>query len=295
MFSPDGTEPAPGTRFDPPQGLHRLTVQPTPAQPTRNNQQRELPMTHQPLRTPEQQLAAAKRGLGLPVVVAICGSTRFMEQMAAADLEETASKRIVVKPGCDLKKPHLLWADPDRAERLKEDLDELHRAKIRLADEVLVVGDYIGDSTRSEVRYARALGLWVRFTHPGVDPDPVSLPESTYELRTVGSTATISLPSVVPVPGLHVYELPEHLREAGDGVANPWRLGHHSGLALAAFPCKEDALRGAREIADLTDWTRSAEDIRTDPSFDMEDYADYLTGRTNALLVSASMGREELA
>lgn len=252
-------------------------------------------MPNQPLLIPEQQLVAAKRGLGLPVVVAICGSIRFMEQMVEADLEETAAKRIVVKPGCDLKKPHPLWADPDRAERLKAELGELHRGKIRLADEVLVVGDYIGDSTRSEIRYARALGLWVRFTHPEVDPDPVTLPESTYELRTAGSTATISLPSVVPVPGLHVYELPEHLREAGDGVANPWWLGHHSGLALAAFPRKEDALRGAREIAGLTDWTRSAGDIRTDPSFDVEDYADYLAGRTNAVLVSASMSREELA
>lgn len=75
-------------------------------------------MPHRLLRTPEQQLAAPKRGLGLPVVVAICGSTRFMEQMAEPDLRETTAKRIVVKPGCDLKKPHLLWADPDLAERL---------------------------------------------------------------------------------------------------------------------------------------------------------------------------------
>lgn len=173
--------------------------------------------------------------------------------------------------------------------------DELHRAKLRLADEVLVVGDYIGDSTRSEIRYARSLGLWIRFTHPEVDPDSVTLPESAYALRTVGSTATISLPSVVPVPGLHVYELPEDLREEGDGVANPWRLRHHSGLVLAAFPLKEDALRGAREIADLSDWTRSAGDITAAPSFDVDDYAGRLTGRTNALLVSAPPGRKELA
>ncbi|WP_250291804.1 hypothetical protein [Streptomyces atroolivaceus] len=78
----------------------------------------------------------------------------------------------------------------------------------------------------------------------------------------------------MPVPGLHVYELPERLREKGDGAANPWRLGHHSGLALAAFPSKEDALRGAREIADLTDWTRGAGDISADPSFDVHDYAE---------------------
>ncbi|MFD6278051.1 hypothetical protein ACFWFI_21145 [Streptomyces sp. NPDC060209] len=162
-----------------------------------------------------------------------------------------------------------------------------------LANSGTFVGNYIGDSTRSEIRYARTLGLWVRFTHPEVDPDPVTLPKSTYELRTVGTTATIPLPSVVPVPGLPVYELPEHCREEGDGLANPWRLGHHSGLALAAFPSKEDALRGARELADLTDWPRSASDISTDPSFDVDDYADYLTGRTNALLVPASPVREE--
>lgn len=252
-------------------------------------------MSNQLLRTPEQLLATAKRGLGLPVIVAICGSTRFMEQMIEADLQETVAHRIVVKPGCDVKNPHRMWADPDRAERLKSDLDELHRARLRLADEVLVVGDYIGDSTRSEIRYARSLGLWVRFTHPEIDPDPVTLPESTYELRTVGAAATISLPSVVPVQGLHVYELPTHLREEGDGGANPWRLGHHSGLGLAAFPSQDDALRGAREIADLTDWTRSAGDISTDPSFDADDYADRLTGRTNALLVSASTGRDGLA
>ncbi|MEV4808101.1 hypothetical protein AB0K18_49650 [Nonomuraea sp. NPDC049421] len=50
-------------------------------------------------------------------------------------------------------------------------LDDLHRAKIRLADEVLVVGDYIGDSTRAEIAYARSLGKPVRFTHPEVDLD----------------------------------------------------------------------------------------------------------------------------
>lgn len=120
--------------------------------------------------TPEESLAAAKRQLGLPPIVAICGSTRFMTDMAEADLRETEAGKIVVKPGCDLKSPHELWSDPVEAEALKARLDELHRAKIRLADEVLVVGDYIGDSTRAEIAYARSLGRPVRFTHPEVDP-----------------------------------------------------------------------------------------------------------------------------
>ncbi|WP_329027875.1 hypothetical protein [Streptomyces sp. NBC_01423] len=123
----------------------------------------------QPL-TPEESLADAKARLGLPRIVVICGSTRFMAEMAEAELRETEAGRIVVKPGCDLKSPHALWSDPVGAEALKARLDELHRAKIRLADVALVVGDYIGDSTRAEIAYARSLGKPVRFTHPEVDP-----------------------------------------------------------------------------------------------------------------------------
>ncbi|MEU7102484.1 hypothetical protein AB0A66_29705 [Streptomyces longwoodensis] len=123
--------------------------------------------------TPEEQLAEVKRRLGLPLVVVICGSTRFMTEMAEADLRETEAGRIVVKPACDLKSPHQLWSGLGESEAaaLKARLDDLHRAKIRLADEALVVGDYIGDSTRAEIAYARSLGKPVRFTHPEVDPD----------------------------------------------------------------------------------------------------------------------------
>ncbi|KIQ65812.1 hypothetical protein TR51_18915 [Kitasatospora griseola] len=120
--------------------------------------------------TPEERLADAKKLLGLPRVVVICGSTRFMAEMAEADLRETVAGRIVVKPGCDMKSPHGLRSDPAGAKALKALLDDLHRAKIRLADEVLVVGDYIGDSTRAEIAYARSLGRPVRFTCPDVDP-----------------------------------------------------------------------------------------------------------------------------
>jgi hypothetical protein len=127
-------------------------------------------MSYPKLLTPEEQLAEAKERLTIPKIVVICGSTRFMDQMTEADLRETAAGNIVVKPGCNMKDPHSLWEDPLEAERLKARLDQLHRAKIRLADEVLVVGDYIGSSTTAEIRYARALGKPVRFTHPEVDP-----------------------------------------------------------------------------------------------------------------------------
>ncbi|MFF3964041.1 hypothetical protein ACFYZI_21105 [Streptomyces griseorubiginosus] len=135
--------------------------------------------------TPEQKLAEAKQHLSIPHIVVICGSTRFMAEMNQADLGETVAGRIVVKPGFDMKSPHGLSTDPADAEAEAEAdaptqtqvqalmvrLGELHRAKIRLADEVLIVGDYIGDSTRAEIAYARSLGKPVRFTHPEVAHD----------------------------------------------------------------------------------------------------------------------------
>lgn len=62
-----------------------------------------------------------------------------MTEMYETDRRETKAGRIVVKPACDMKSPHELWSDPAEAKTLKAQLDDLHRAKIRLADEVLVV------------------------------------------------------------------------------------------------------------------------------------------------------------
>jgi L-asparaginase/Glu-tRNA(Gln) amidotransferase subunit D len=51
------------------------------------------------------------------------------------------------------------------AEGTKEMLDDMHKRKIDMADEILVinVGGYIGSSTRSEIEYAHATGKAVRF------------------------------------------------------------------------------------------------------------------------------------
>jgi len=109
-------------------------------------------------------------------VVAICGSTKFWDLMAQANWTETAAGRIVLAPGCDLKAPGLVWSDPLEAEALKRRLDLLHRHKITLADEVLVVTDdsgYVGSSTRDEITYAQALGRPVRYTDPAHPDQPV--------------------------------------------------------------------------------------------------------------------------
>lgn len=103
-----------------------------------------------------------------PKVVCICGSMRFQADMALAAQDESLAGRIVLMPHVNMVLFDGQLANP---EQVKADLDQLHRAKIRMANEVLVVGDYIGESTTAEIAYARYLGTPVRFTHPDVDPE----------------------------------------------------------------------------------------------------------------------------
>jgi hypothetical protein len=127
-------------------------------------------MTYPELLSPEEKLADGKERLGIRDVVVLCGSMRFADEMAEVAIVESVAGALVLKPDCNMKLPHPLWADPADAEALKVRLDEQHRQKIRLADRVLVVGPYIGSSTTAEIAYARELGKPVRFTHPEVDP-----------------------------------------------------------------------------------------------------------------------------
>jgi hypothetical protein len=47
----------------------------------------------------------------------------------------------------------------------KEMLDDMHKRKIDMADEIYVinVGGYIGSSTKSEIEYAKANGKGIRY------------------------------------------------------------------------------------------------------------------------------------
>lgn len=100
-----------------------------------------------------------------PTVVCLCGSSRFMEAFQAANLSETLAGRIVLSIGCTTK----IDADLQRMDQLtaekKIELDELHKRKIDLADEILVldVDGYTGDSARSEIHYARVNGKRIRY------------------------------------------------------------------------------------------------------------------------------------
>ncbi len=109
--------------------------------------------------------------VGFPVVVCLCGSTRFMDTFFAAGWEETLADRIILSVGVCKYGPadHTgEWLGPETVKRL----DELHFRKIDLADEVLIlnVGGYIGESTRHELDYAYETGKIVRFWEPDKAP-----------------------------------------------------------------------------------------------------------------------------
>jgi hypothetical protein len=105
-----------------------------------------------------------------PKIVCLCGSTRFMEAFQKANLAETMAGNIVLSVGCNTKSDADLFSgmDKESAIALKHQLDELHKRKIDLADEILVlnVGKYIGESTHNEIRYAVELNKTVRFLEP---------------------------------------------------------------------------------------------------------------------------------
>ena len=63
-----------------------------------------------------------------------------------------------------------VWENMDEGTltQTKEMLDDMHKRKIDMADEIFVinVGGYIGDSTRSEIEYARKMGKKVNYLEP---------------------------------------------------------------------------------------------------------------------------------
>ena len=100
-----------------------------------------------------------------PTIVCLCGSTRFMDAFQKANLNETLKGNIVLSIGCNTKSDIDLIALGELTEEKKKFLDELHKRKIDLCDEVLIlnVGGYIGNSTKSELEYAVKNNKLVRY------------------------------------------------------------------------------------------------------------------------------------
>jgi hypothetical protein len=193
-----------------------------------------------------------------PTIVCLCGSTRFAAAFAKANLEETLAGKIVLTVGSMTHSDAELFRctacgktgeretlmgegcngrslqdgeggvrDPHTPHRIvsgvsamaKRQLDELHKKKIKMADEVLVLNEmacawckgtdensrcpegsygdhnfmpYIGESTKSEIQHALTLKKRIRF----LNPQPPTGASVLYENDTSGNTVEQTMKSL---------------------------------------------------------------------------------------------------
>ena len=90
-------------------------------------------------------------------VITLCGSTRFKDDFERINKELTLLGNIVISVGC------FGHSGDTFTEEQKVMLDDIHKRKIDMADAIYVINrdGYIGDSTRSEIKYAIAHGKQV--------------------------------------------------------------------------------------------------------------------------------------
>ena len=94
-------------------------------------------------------------------IITLCGSTKFKDEFLYVQKQLTLQGYIVISVG--------LFGHSGDTEvwngDTKQMLDDMHKAKIDLADEIFVidVDDYIGSSTKSEIAYAQSSGKRVRY------------------------------------------------------------------------------------------------------------------------------------
>jgi hypothetical protein len=100
-----------------------------------------------------------------PTIVCLCGSMKFYEAFVRANYEETLKGNIVLSVGFFMHQSQVHGQNVGCTPEQKVKLDELHKRKIDLADEVLIlnVDGYIGESTLSELEYAKYCGKKIRF------------------------------------------------------------------------------------------------------------------------------------
>lgn len=101
-------------------------------------------------------------------VITLCGSTRFKKQFMEVQKRLTLEGNIVISVGLSGHSgDQEVWDGMDEGtlSKTKEMLDDMHKRKIDMADSIFVinVGGYIGESTKSEIEYAKAQGKEVRY------------------------------------------------------------------------------------------------------------------------------------
>ena len=94
-------------------------------------------------------------------VITLCGSTKFKDEFIEAQKRLSLNGNIVISVG--------LFGHSGDGEAWdginKQMLDDMHKAKIRMSDKIYVINkdNYIGESTKKEIEYAKSLGKEVLY------------------------------------------------------------------------------------------------------------------------------------
>lgn len=101
-------------------------------------------------------------------IITLCGSTKFKDEFMKAQKDLTLQGNIVISVGLfGHSVDNEVWENMDDGTLTKTKimLDDMHKRKIDMADEIFVinVGGYIGESTKSEIEYAKNTGKTVNY------------------------------------------------------------------------------------------------------------------------------------
>lgn len=101
-------------------------------------------------------------------VITLCGSTRFRDAFMEVQKKLTLEGNIVISVGLfGHSGDDEVWEDMDEGTltRTKEMLDDMHKRKIDMADNIYVINvdGYIGDSTIAEINYAKSKGKEITY------------------------------------------------------------------------------------------------------------------------------------
>lgn len=92
-------------------------------------------------------------------VITLCGSTKFKDEFLQALKDLTLAGNIVLSVGLFGHSGDII------TDGQKEMLDDIHKAKINMSDAIYVINKngYIGESTKSEIQYAKKLNLEIYY------------------------------------------------------------------------------------------------------------------------------------
>ncbi len=112
--------------------------------------------------------------IGKYKIITLCGSTKFKDDFMREQKRLSLAGNIVISVGLfGHSGDSEVWEQMDEGTKTKtkEMLDDMHKRKIDLSDEIFVINKngYIGESTKSEIAYALQTHKKVNYMEQNLD------------------------------------------------------------------------------------------------------------------------------